>query len=108
VLSSVVTRDPPAKCSLEVQDAIHKAANAVVGSHGTMHMISRAYHDSLFMSQKVPTGMIFIPCAHGYSHRPDEFVSAEDMATGVHVLAGALLELATAGTADVGCPRDDL
>ena len=38
-------------------------------------MISRAYHDSLFMARIAPTGMIFIPCREGISHRPDEYSS---------------------------------
>src|ERR1051326_6638395 len=35
-------------------------------------MISRAYHDTLFMAQICPATMIFIPCRGGVSHRPDE------------------------------------
>lgn len=60
-----------------------------------MKMISRAYHDSLFMSRICPTGMIFIPCRDGVSHRPDEFASPEAIASGVAVLALTLAELAT-------------
>lgn len=41
----------------------------------------------------VYAGMIFIPCFKGYSHRPDEFSSAEQMAAGVRVLAMTLAEL---------------
>ena len=53
-------------------------------------MISRAYHDSLFMAQVCPTTMIFIPCYKGYSHRPDEFSSPEQIEKGVRVLADTL------------------
>jgi acetylornithine deacetylase/succinyl-diaminopimelate desuccinylase-like protein len=53
-------------------------------------MISRAYHDSLFLAQICPTTMIFIPCHKGYSHRPDEFSSLEQIETGVRVLAETL------------------
>jgi len=56
-------------------------------------MVSRAYHDSLFMSQIAPTGMLFIPCRSGYSHRPDEFASPEDIARGTLILAESLAEL---------------
>ena len=38
-------------------------------------------------------GMIFIPCFKGYSHRPDEFSSPEQLAVGVRVLALTLAEL---------------
>ena len=57
-------------------------------------MISRAYHDSLFMAQVCPTTMIFIPCRKGYSHRPDEYSSPEQIKNGVAVLAHTLAKLA--------------
>ena len=57
-------------------------------------MISRAYHDSLFMARIAPTGMIFIPCRDGISHRPDEYSSPEAIARGVEVLALTLGQLA--------------
>jgi acetylornithine deacetylase/succinyl-diaminopimelate desuccinylase-like protein len=57
-------------------------------------MISRAYHDSLFMAQVCPTTMIFIPSFKGYSHRPDEFSSTEQIKNGVAVLAQTLAKLA--------------
>jgi acetylornithine deacetylase/succinyl-diaminopimelate desuccinylase-like protein len=56
-------------------------------------MISRAYHDSLFMARVAPVGMLFIPCRHGYSHRPDEYASIEDIAQGTLVLAETLASL---------------
>ncbi len=57
-------------------------------------MISRAYHDSLFMAQICPTTMIFIPCRGGVSHRPDEYSSPEQIRQGVEVLAHTLGRLA--------------
>ena len=57
-------------------------------------MISRAYHDTLFMAQVCPTTMIFIPCRNGYSHRPDEYSSPEQIKNGVTVLAHTLAKLA--------------
>ena len=56
-------------------------------------MISRAYHDSLFMSRIAPTAMLFIPCRNGYSHRPDEYASIEDISRGTLVLAETLASL---------------
>jgi N-carbamoyl-L-amino-acid hydrolase len=53
-------------------------------------MISRAYHDSLFISHIAPVAMLFIPCRHGYSHRPDEYAAPEDIARGALVLAETL------------------
>jgi acetylornithine deacetylase/succinyl-diaminopimelate desuccinylase-like protein len=57
-------------------------------------MVSRAYHDSLFMSRIAPTAMLFIPCRNGYSHRPDEYASPEDIVRGTLVLAETLAALA--------------
>jgi N-carbamoyl-L-amino-acid hydrolase len=57
-------------------------------------MVSRAYHDSLFMARVCPTTMIFIPCRNGWSHRPEEFAEAAHIATGVEVLARTLARLA--------------
>ncbi|MGD0616856.1 MAG: M20/M25/M40 family metallo-hydrolase [Bryobacteraceae bacterium] len=57
-------------------------------------MISRAYHDSLFMSRIAPVAMLFIPCRGGVSHRPDEYASPQAIARGTLVLAEALADLA--------------
>jgi N-carbamoyl-L-amino-acid hydrolase len=57
-------------------------------------MVSRAYHDSLFMARIASTAMLFIPCRGGVSHRPDEYASPEAISNGALVLAEALRELA--------------
>ena len=59
----------------------------------TMRMVSRAYHDSLFMARICPTTMIFIPCRNGYSHRPEEHSDPAHIAAGTRVLAGTLARL---------------
>ncbi len=89
----VVNQDLPAACEAVAMRAIEESCEEL--GIAPMHMISRAYHDSLFMSRIGPTAMIFIPCRGGVSHRPDEFASAEDIARGVHVLASALARLAS-------------
>jgi N-carbamoyl-L-amino-acid hydrolase len=87
----VVNADAPAICSSTVTDALIRSC----GRHNLpfQRMVSRAYHDSLFMSRIAPAGMLFIPCHNGYSHRPDEFASPEDIAQGTLVLAETLAEL---------------
>jgi ureidoglycolate amidohydrolase len=57
-------------------------------------MVSRAYHDSLFLARVSPTTMIFIPCRNGWSHRPEEYASPAAIETGVTVLAHTLARLA--------------
>jgi N-carbamoyl-L-amino-acid hydrolase len=86
----VINADPPAACDARVIAALEKAA---AGAR-CQKMVSRAYHDSLFMARIVPTGMLFIPCRGGVSHRPDEYAAPEAIATGASVLASALAELA--------------
>jgi ureidoglycolate amidohydrolase len=87
--------DPPAQCSAEIVNVLAQACD----KHGLRHMqmISRAYHDSLFISRVAPTAMIFIPSRSGFSHRPDEYSSPEAIGKGALVLAEALAQLA--GTA---------
>jgi ureidoglycolate amidohydrolase len=87
----IVNQDPPALSD----DSIIKAMEASSQELNLEHklMISRAYHDSLFMARISPMGMIFIPCYKGYSHKPEEFSSNEDIANGVKVLALTLAKL---------------
>ena len=84
--------DAPAECDPEIVEALSRSCR----THGQefVTMISRAYHDSLFMSRIAPVAMLFIPCRHGYSHRPDEYASPEDIQRGVAVLAETLAALA--------------
>ena len=87
----IVNADGPAICSSIVTEALIRSCS----KHKLpfQRVVSRAYHDSLFMSRIAPTGMLFIPCRNGYSHRPDEFASPEDIARGTLVLAETLAEL---------------
>jgi ureidoglycolate amidohydrolase len=84
--------DPPAVCDAKLVETAVGAAHKL--NFSVKKMISRAYHDSLFMAQGCPTTMIFIPCLKGYSHRPDEFSSPQQIEKGVRVLAEVLAELA--------------
>ena len=83
--------DAPAHCASAIIDAVIAACERRGLTYA--RMISRAYHDSLFMSRIAPTGMIFIPCRDGISHRPDEYASPDAIAKGVEVLAHALAQL---------------
>lgn len=89
----VLNADPPATSDSKVVTAAIEAA-ATLGLT-SVEMISRAYHDSLFMARIAPMGMIFIPCRGGVSHRPDEFSSPEQISAGVQTLALTLAELAS-------------
>src|ERR1700737_3064557 len=91
IQAELLNADAPADCAPEVRAALSDSCR----QHGFqfLEMVSRAYHDSLFISRIAPTGMLFIPCRNGYSHRPDEFASREDFARGTLVLAEALARL---------------
>ncbi len=54
---------------------------------------------SLCLAQIAPTGMIFIPCRGGWSHRPDEYALPRDIEVGVKALALTLARLAGVSSA---------
>lgn len=86
--------DPPAISSPMIIEAIEAACETERCT--SQLMISRAYHDSLFMARIAPTAMIFVPCKGGVSHRPDEYSAPEQIAKGVAVLAHTLARLSLA------------
>jgi ureidoglycolate amidohydrolase len=88
----MVNADPPAQCAPAVVEALTQACAAHDLSYE--RMVSRAYHDSLFLSRIAPTAMLFIPSRGGVSHRPDEYSSPEAIAQGTLVLAETLAHLA--------------
>ena len=89
--SELLNADAPADCDPMVIDAL--SASCRDNGLKFLPMVSRAYHDSLFISRIAPTGMLFIPCRNGYSHRPDEYASLEDIARGTLILADTLAKL---------------
>jgi ureidoglycolate amidohydrolase len=92
VRTEVVNADLPTVCDARLVETVTKASEA----HGLacQKMVSRAYHDTLFMSRITPATMIFIPCRAGVSHRPDEYATPEAIAAGTLVLAESLAALA--------------
>ena len=93
IIESLVNADLPALSSPHIVEVIDQVCRA--NGITPKHMVSRAYHDSLFMAQIAPIAMIFIPCRGGVSHRPDEFAKPEDIANGARVLAASLAQLAS-------------
>jgi N-carbamoyl-L-amino-acid hydrolase len=86
-----INTDPPDTCAAEIIEAIETSAQNL--QLNTQRMVSRAYHDTLFMARICPVGMIFIPCKGGVSHRPDEYSKPEEIEKGVKVLAHTLAKL---------------
>uniref|UniRef100_Q02C40 Amidase, hydantoinase/carbamoylase family n=1 Tax=Solibacter usitatus (strain Ellin6076) TaxID=234267 RepID=Q02C40_SOLUE len=87
----IISVDAPAVCDPQVVGVLEEACRTQRLAY--QKMVSRAYHDSLFVSRFAPTAMLFIPCRGGVSHRPDEYASPEAIAGGAAVLAEALAKL---------------
>jgi len=93
IRQELVNADAPGDCAANIVETLSESCKKHRLSF--LPMVSRAYHDSLFMSRIAPVGMLFIPCRNGYSHRPDEYASPEDIARGTLVLAETLRSLAS-------------
>ncbi|HEX4319458.1 MAG TPA: M20 family metallo-hydrolase [Acidobacteriaceae bacterium] len=92
IVTTPMNTDPPATSDSDIVKVIELAATAA--GLTSQRMVSRAYHDSLFVARFAPVAMIFIPCRNGVSHRPDEYSSPEWIKNGVEVLARTLARLA--------------
>lgn len=89
---SVLNADAPCHSGPAIVGMLAATADALGYSY--QKLVSRAYHDTLFMADICPTSMIFVPSANGYSHRPEEFTSPDEIRRGVEVLAQALAQMA--------------
>lgn len=56
----------------------------------SMQLASGAGHDSMIMSQFVPTTMLFVPSIDGISHAPEERTELSDLQTGINLLTASL------------------
>jgi ureidoglycolate amidohydrolase len=93
IRQELLNADAPADCAPAIMEALSQSCRK--HQQRFVSIVSRAYHDSLFMSRIVPVAMLFIPCRDGHSHRPDEYASPEDIERGTLVLAETLATLAT-------------
>jgi N-carbamoyl-L-amino-acid hydrolase len=86
--NELLNADSPADCAPAIIEALSQSCRR--HELKFLPMVSRAYHDSLFIARIAPVAMLFIPCRNGYSHRPDEHASPEDIVRGTLVLAETL------------------
>jgi N-carbamoyl-L-amino-acid hydrolase len=93
ITEELVNADAPAQSSYHIVELLEDICNTQAIPY--KKMVSRAYHDSLFMASIAPIAMIFIPCRNGVSHRPDEYATPAHTTLGVQVLASALAKLAS-------------
>jgi N-carbamoyl-L-amino-acid hydrolase len=68
---TTINADAPALCDPLLVEALGKACEA--GGVPYRRLVSRAYHDSLFMARVAPVAMLFVRSRGGVSHRPDEY-----------------------------------
>ena len=93
IIEELVNADAPAQCSPHIVQLLEQICTDQ--NIASKKIVSRAYHDSLFMAPIAPIAMIFIPCRNGVSHRPDEYAAPTDILQGTRVLAQALARLAS-------------
>lgn len=86
-----VSYHAPAPMAEQVRDAIRTACDKL--GYSGCDMPSGAFHDSLVMTTRFPTGMIFVPSVDGISHSPAEFSKEEDIEKGCNVLLETVLQL---------------
>jgi ureidoglycolate amidohydrolase len=91
IQAELLNADPPADCASAIIEALSESCRK--HQLNFLPMVSRAYHDSLFIARIAPVAMLFIPCRNGYSHRPDEYAAPEDIVRGTLVLAETLVAL---------------
>lgn len=87
---------PPVRFDANSVAVVEQCATQVAQSH--MSMVSGAGHDSVYLSRRVPTAMIFIPCRDGISHNESEDASQSHVCVGANVLLNVVCSLA--------CSRD--
>lgn len=88
-------RADSAPCAPWLQQAVTAGIRAT-GDDAPMDLWSRAGHDAMVMASVADIGMLFVRCADGISHHPDEDVRAVDVEAGLLALERAVLEVATA------------
>src|SRR5262249_4117369 len=88
----LLTQRAPVIFAPAVMDLVRGGAAALGLSH--MDMLSHAGHDAMHIARLCPTGMIFVPCLAGVSHKEAESATAPDLAAGARVLAATLVAMA--------------
>jgi len=76
-------------------------AHGIVADDGQpLSLFSPAGHDAMAMASLTRVGMLFIRCAGGVSHNPEESVLEEDVAAAIDALHAAVLHLAATYSTD--------
>ena len=78
-----------APVEFKASDDVKAATEALGYSH--MDIYAGAGHDACYMSDLVPSGMVFTPCLRGISHNEAEYTTPEECEAGTNVLLHAML-----------------
>ena len=70
------------------------AAIAATGDRDPLELFSAPGHDAMAIASLAPVGMLFIRCAGGVSHHPEESVLEADVALAIDALHTAVCDLA--------------
>jgi allantoate deiminase len=74
----------PVACDPALTKAL--AMTVAEAGHEVVQLASGAGHDAAMMAAIAPVAMLFVRCAGGISHHPDESVNTEDVAAAIDVL----------------------
>lgn len=88
----LLSQESPVKLSTVICHEIQQLCEQQNISY--MPMLSGAGHDAMYMAQKYPTAMIFIPSYKGISHHHDEFSAIDDITLAAELLKDTLASLA--------------
>jgi allantoate deiminase len=94
--AAAVTCDPRLQSTL--------AAAITASGLPVVHLPSGAGHDAMAIAALCPVGMLFVRCAGGISHHPDESVTESDVDAALRVMTLALQSLDPAGFAAGNTP----
>lgn len=83
-----ISDERPVAIRPAVLDFLEKICREDGGSY--MRLPSGAGHDAMHWAERVPTGMLFIPCRDGVSHNPEEYAAPEDIVNAVRLLEKAV------------------
>jgi allantoate deiminase len=89
---TVLLDNPAVAVDPVLTDALERAVEAC--GVAPVRLVSGAGHDAVAIADLVGTALLFVRCAGGLSHHPDEWVAAEDALVAVDVLHRLVLAMA--------------
>jgi N-carbamoyl-L-amino-acid hydrolase len=81
----------PMSFAPEIRATLRQVVAELGGLEG--ELASQAGHDAVHLGTLAPSGMLFVRCAGGLSHCPEESVTPEDAAVAAEALLQAILTL---------------